>query len=225
MVARRPHLSAFVLADGPLRAFTELGGAPVVAEPGSGLAREYEFLLGRHGLTPGPFVPSRRTFHAVAAGDGDVGLEFLELLPRYESAAAKCGVGVRALPFYEAGLDVYGSGVVAGTRLLESRPEAVAAAVAAVREAVLATRDDPRPGAEAMRAGYKGVDPERAIAGWRTGEALIFFDDDVGLLEPEAWERTSEHHARVHGGPVIPAELGIDASFLPAAPPSQLSRA
>jgi ABC-type nitrate/sulfonate/bicarbonate transport system substrate-binding protein len=216
MVARRPHLSAFVRADGTIRDLADLGGASVIASPDSGLAREYSDLLARLGLAPGPFVAARRTFHALAAAEGEVGLEFLEMLPRYEAAAAKLGVGVRALPFYESGLDVYGSGVVAGTRLIESRPAAVGRIVRAVHDALVATRSDPWPGAEALRERYRGVAPERAVAGFRAGEPLVFFDDDLGAMDAASWERTIDYHARVHGTPRIAPEQAFDAVFASA---------
>lgn len=222
MVARRSHLAAFAV-DGrpaghgrPIETFADLDGASVLAAPGSGLWREYDALLAGIGAKPGPSVESRRTFHALAAGEVDVGLEFLEMLPRYQAAAEKQGVRVRALPFYEAGLDVYGSGLVAGLRLIETRPELVRRTVAAVAEALAATRDDPWPGAVGMRDQYRGVDPERAVAAFEIGQPLVFFDDAVGEMDAEGWERTISHHAVVHGTPRMPAAEAFDPSFVPA---------
>lgn len=222
MVSRRSHLAAFVV-DGrpashgrPIEGFADLDGASVLASPESGMGREYAALLSTLGARPGPTVESRRTFDALAAGEVDVGLEFLEMLPRYEAAATKRGVGVRALPFYEAGLDVYGSGLVAGTGLIAERAELVHRIVGAVAEALAVTRDDPWPGAEAMRAQYRGVDPSRAVAAWTTGQPLVFFDEALGAMDEEGWERTIAHHAAVHGLPEVPPAEVFDPSFAPA---------
>jgi NitT/TauT family transport system substrate-binding protein len=221
MVARRPHLAAFVVegrpaAHGrPIESFADLDGASVLASPESGLGREYGALLSTLGAEAGPPVESRRTFAALAAGEADVGLEFLEMLPRYEAAARKQGVSVRALPFYEAGLDVYGSGLVVGHGLIEVRPDVVHRIVGAVAEGLAATRDDPWPGAEAMRAQYRGVDPSRAVASWETGHPLVFFDEELGAMDAAGWERTISHHAVVHGTPSVPADEVFDASFAP----------
>jgi NitT/TauT family transport system substrate-binding protein len=222
MVARRPHLAAFVV-DGrpalhgrPIESVADLDGASVLAPPESGLGREYGALLSTLGAEPGPPVESRRTFDAIAAGEADVGLEFLEMLPRYEAAASERGVSVRALPFYEAGLDVYGSGLVAGNGLIERRSDVVRRIVDAVAEALVAARDDPWPGAEGMRAQYRGVDPSRAVAAWETGHPLVFFDEALGVMDEAGWERTIAHHALVHGTPRVPAAEAFDPSFAPA---------
>lgn len=222
MVARRSHLAAFVL-DGrpashgrPIETFADLDGASVLAAPESGLWREYEALLATTGAKPGPSVESRRTFDAVASGQVDVGLEFLEMLPRYQAAASKRDVTVRALPFHEAGLDVYGSGLVAGVELIETRPDLVRRVVAAVAEALIATRTDPWPGAVGMRDQYRGIDPERAVAAFETGHVLVFFDDALGEMDEAGWERTIAHHAAVHGTPLLPAAQAFDPSFVPA---------
>lgn len=221
MVARRPHLAAFVVEGRaarhgrPIHDFADLDGASVLAAPESGLWREYRALLSTFGAEPGPAVESRRTFAAIARGDVDVGLEFLEMLPRYRAAARKEGVEVRALPFYEAGLDVYGSGLVAGRTLLAERAEVVRRVVCALADALAATREDPWPGAEGMRSRYRGVDPESAVAAWTTGLPLVFFDDAVGAMDAAGWERTIAHHAAVHGTAAVPAEEVFDASYLP----------
>ena len=222
MVARRPHVAAFVVegrraAHGrPIESFADLDGASVLASRESGLWREHAALLSTFGAEPGPSVESRRTFDALAAGEVDVGLEFLEMLPRYEAAASKQGgMTIRTLPFYEAGLDVYGSGLVAGQRLIEARPDVVRRIVGAVAEALAATRADPWPGAEGMRGQYRGVDPGRAVAGWETGQPLVFFDDALGAMDEAGWERTIAHHAAVHGMPHVPTAEVFDPSFAP----------
>src|SRR5919201_1477484 len=50
---------------------------------------------------------------------------------------------IGALPFYRAGVELYGSGLVVADRLLETRPDAVRRLTDALRAALLATRDDP----------------------------------------------------------------------------------
>jgi ABC-type nitrate/sulfonate/bicarbonate transport system substrate-binding protein len=100
--------------------------------------------------------------------------------------------------------------------MIEARPDVVHRIVGAVAEALAATRDDPWPGAEGMRAQYRGVDPERAVAAWETGQALVFFDEAVGVMDEAGWERTIAHHAVVHGTPRVSAAEAFDSSFAPA---------
>lgn len=213
MVARRTHMAAFCLERGAIETFADLEGASFLGPPDSPFAREYRSLLRHLGLEPGPTVdlPYEEVFGALAAGRGDVAADFLDLLPRFEALAR-----VHALPFYEAGLDLYGSGLVAGTRTIESRPEAVRRLVAAIREALRATRRDPAAGLPAMRSRFPELDEGRALAGWQAGTPLIFTESDrsLGAMDTATWERTIEHHAATHGSPPLPPTSVFDASFL-----------
>src|SRR5919198_1977966 len=159
MVARRTHLTAFCVegrpaAHGrPIEDVGDLSGASFLGDPQSPFAREYVALLRMLGLEPGRGValPYAQQFEALAAGEGDVGIDFLNLRRRFDDAAAP-GQRIRALPFHEAGVDAYGSGLVVGTRLIERRPALVARLTAARREAPLATRADPTAGLATLPA-------------------------------------------------------------------------
>src|SRR6266571_821706 len=201
MVARRPHHAVFFL-DGrpaahgrPIQGFDDLGGVTLLGSRESPFVREYLALADRLGAQPGEVVelPYEHVMEALAAGDGDLAVDFLDLRPTFERVAAERGT-VGALPLYEAGADAYGSGLVAGTWLIESRPETVRRMVAALVEALLAAREDPTPGIAPMRARFPEFDPEHAVAGWRAGDPLVFgASGALGSMDRAGWERTLAH--------------------------------
>ena len=228
MVARQTHMGAFVVrgAKGPhgrrIKTHRDLHGASVLGDRRSAFNREYTTLLGRLGLQPGRFVdvPYEDIGRALAEGRGDVAADFVDLLPRFQAVADPLGVRIDCLPFHEAGIDVYGSGLVTSTRLLRNRPQTVRAAVSAFREALLASQDDPALGLEALIDHLPDADPALVVAGWRAGAPLIFDAEDsaLGTMNAQKWRRTLEYHADAYGGPRdIDVDTVFDGSALMAA--------
>jgi NitT/TauT family transport system substrate-binding protein len=224
MVARRPHAAAYVVADRaapagrPITSFRDLEAARFVGETGSGFHLEYEAILHRLDVTPGPTieVPEGREIRALLDGTGDVMVEFIEVAPRLRAHASRAGCNLLVLPFYEAGLQAYGSGLVAGPRLMREQPELLARLVAAFRDALVETRRDPAPRVAALRQRLRGVTPERAIHGWRASETLIFVGD-LGAMDIEGWDETLRHFREVYGaGQSLEAQSLFDSSFLAA---------
>lgn len=228
MVARRTHMAAFVVADrvahgGRIIAeHTDLDGATVLGTPDSAFVCEYITLLGQIGGSPGPIVetPYEDVMAALVAGAGDVAPDFLNLLPKFEDAAEGTAARIRALPFYQAGVDIYGSGLVASGKLREERPVVLDQVVAALREALITTREEPTVGLEALRARLPMVNPDQALADWRAGEPLIFDggdDSQLGTMSDQTWQRTLDFFKSAYGDPgEIDLSALRDSSFLGA---------
>lgn len=220
MVARQTHMGAFVVRGrkGPhgrrIKTPRDLDGASVLGDPQSAFNREYATLLGRLGLAAGPFVDVayEDIGRALAEGRGDVAADFVDLLPRFRAVADPLGVRIDCLPFHEAGIDIYGSGLVTGTRLLRERPATVRAAVSAFREALLASQDNPALGLEALIDHLPDVDPDLVVAGWQAGAPLIFDAEDsaLGSMRADKWRRTLQYHADAYGGS---ADIDVDTVF------------
>jgi ABC-type nitrate/sulfonate/bicarbonate transport system substrate-binding protein len=218
MIARRTHMAAFIVVDRiathecAIVDHSGLDGASVLGAPDSAFVREYVALLDQIGGSPGPIVetPYEQVMAALAAGKGDVAPDFLNLLPKFE-AAATTGARIVALPFYEAGVDIYGSGLVAGRQLRQERPLVLQNAVNALREALIATREEPNLGLDALKARLPAVDPDQALADWQAGEPLIFGNGDehqLGTMSHQTWRRTLEFFASAYGDP---GDMGFDA--------------
>ncbi|MFN2489503.1 MAG: ABC transporter substrate-binding protein [Actinomycetota bacterium] len=209
MIARHTHMGVLfargrpILQRGPIEGFSDLEGASFLGDPQSPFTREYLHLVDVLGYsnTPVVDVPYGEVKEALAAGKGDVTADFVDLLPDYRAAAAGRNLDITALAFHEAGIDIYGSGLVAGTGLIGSRPEIVGATIAAIEEALEESRRDPTEGVEALVERFPEAGADRTLAGWRAGEALIFVEDGrpLGSMDPDKWTRTIDYHAAVHG--------------------------
>ncbi|MEY2514118.1 MAG: NitT/TauT family transport system substrate-binding protein [bacterium] len=210
MVARQSHMAAFVArgrpaAHGrPIETYADLDGATLLGDPDSPFGREYRALLSRLGARGGESVnvPYESIMQALADGRGDVAADFADLLPRFREAAAPHGVQVDALPFHDAGIDIYGSGLVASTRLLAERPATARAAVRAFREALQASRDDPRRGLRGLLDHIPTADADAVLAGWSAGAPIVFDAEPsaLGTMTVEKWQRTIDYHADAYGG-------------------------
>lgn len=229
MVTRLPHMAVFAVTDRPARngrpvaSFEDLDGAVFIGPVGSGFEREYQALMRHLSLSGGPAVDMSygRALKGLMAGEGDVTADHLDLMPRFASAARRAGVRIKALPFYEAGLDHYGSGLVVGDRWIEDRGDAISALLDATREALIATRHDPLGGLAALQRRLPGVDAERALQGWTAGEPLIFVDgsdEHVGEMNEATWERTLAWHAAVDDARPVAPEKVYEISFAAADP-------
>lgn len=220
MVARQSHMAAFVVRDRPaahgrpIQTFADLDGASLLGDPGSAFASEYNALLHHLGACAGPPVdmPYESIMRALAEGRGDVAADFVDLHPRFQTAGDLSGVRIDALPFHAAGIDIYGSGLVASTRMLRERPDTVRAAVAAFHEALLASRAQPRLGLQALLEHIPTAKEDVVLAGWDASAGAIFEADDsaLGSMSEAKWRRTLEYHAQAFGGP---RDLAVDEVF------------
>ena len=227
MVARRPHMAAFCLDDRrtaggrATESLEDLEGATVLGTRDSPFVREYLAMMDRLGVQPGALldVPYQRSVDALLDGEGDVAVDHLDLAPAFDAAAEPRALRVRALPFYEAGLDVYGSGLVAGGHVLARRPDAVRRLLRTLPEALDVTCCEPGEGLALMTERFPHLDPRRAMAGWEAGEPLLFPEADppsaLGRMDAETWRRTIAFHADAHGTRRLAPEDVYDASFLP----------
>jgi NitT/TauT family transport system substrate-binding protein len=229
MVARQSHMAAFVVHDRPaahgrpIRTYADLDGASLLGDPESPFGREYRTFLNRLGASAGEpaVVPYESIMQALAEGRGDVAADFADLLPRFQKAADAHGLQVDALPFHEAGIDIYGSGLVASTQMLRERPATVRTAVRAFRDALLASRDDPKLGLGALLDHIPTAEANAVLAGWSAGAPIVFDAEPtaIGTMNAEKWRRTIEFHADAHGGPAdIDVSEVFDASALAGEP-------
>lgn len=223
MVVPSSHLAVFAI-DGrrashgrPIESFADLDGASFIRSPGFTYHAEYFALLDRLGLETGDVVEAPYpAATALCSGEGDVTANWVDLLPDFEAAARHHDVKLRVLPFAEAGLNVYGSGIVAGPSLVESRPQMLRRLVAAVKEALITTRQDPAAAVQAARRCSPALDLERASGGWSAIQPVIFGAgqaDVSGAMNEAIWRATIAHHAAAYGTHLIEPEAAFDPRF------------
>jgi ABC-type nitrate/sulfonate/bicarbonate transport system substrate-binding protein len=219
MSVPRCHLAAFTIegrpaAHGrPIESLADLDAASDVIWTDFGYGREYFQLLEHLGMRPGPVVELVGTdvdypeMDALPTGKADVAVGWLDMRHDFERAAAKYGERVRVLPFADAGLPVYGSGIVAGGTVIRQRGGALRRLAAAVHEAYARTRSHPERAIAAAAATFPRLDPARALDGWNAGSPLVF--DRAGQTHREMtaqrWQTTIAHHAAAYGlNPIAP---------------------
>ena len=225
MVARRPHMAAFAIEGRPaahgraVEGFLDLHGATFVGHPDSPFTLEYMALLRHLNVESGGVLglPYGEVMEALAAGKADIAADWLDLLPDFQKAARRFGVQAIALPFFEAGVPSYGSGIVANTDVISSRPEALRRFVAALREGLVATHRQPELGVEAMLDSFPEIDPQRAISQWTAGERLIFDGavnvEALGAMDTVGWEATIAYHSATYGTGDLSPETMFVSSF------------
>jgi NitT/TauT family transport system substrate-binding protein len=210
MVAQDTHMTVFARRESGIRDFSGLAGATALGSPDKAFVREYEALLRHLQLERGPLVevPYEETTAALAEGKADVAADFLDLLPRFEAA----GADVVALPFRDAGIDIYGSGLVAGTRFIDERPEALRRLVGALREAVKTADREPGRALEAMRKRLSDFDASYTLRGLASGRPLV---TPYKPMTAAKWRRTIDYHAATHGTPRLPPNEVFAEAFEP----------
>ena len=235
MLSRRIHMTVFAVEDRPalhrrpVRSYDDLAGASlavrtVPATPRRGLslrmfgahearlAADYAALLAHLGLELGPTVDvgARSPLEAMLDGEAAVAVEWVELGVDLRAEAAARGLGIRSLSFAAAGIPGYLNGFVANGDTLRRRPEAVGRFVAAVREAVIAVRDDPAPALDLLAQELPDVDPASVLERWRLGEPAMFVDGDVGAVDAAGWAATLAYHVATHGTRPCDPALAFD---------------
>lgn len=216
MVARHTHM-AVLGAQSTSKGIelSDLDGASYLGDRSSPFAREYLHLVERIGIGQPSFIelPYGEIKESLASGKGDFTADYLDLLPDYQAPARERDGRVTAIPFHTAGIDIYGSGLVAGVSQLETRPQVIQAAVAAIQAALEQARKDPLPGARALVERFPDAGLQRTLDSWRASEELIFLDDGhpAGTMDPRKWHRTIEHHAHVHETTHVPSETVYSA--------------
>lgn len=226
-VTQRTHMAAYVVDGRPTAAGRvplhprDLEGARLAGTADSPFTRAYfGFVQDVVGLTDVPLVamPYPEGMAALGAGACDVFADFIDLMPRIQGKNP--GVPLRAFRFADYGLSIYGSGIVAGNRFIEERPDVVRRMSSAAREALRFAREQPEAGLASLLRRYPETDPAMARDGWRHSARLIFGWEaerfGPGWFDAARWEETIRYEAAVQGVPTPPPDATYDDRFVAA---------
>ena len=82
----------------------------------------------------------------------------------------------------------------------------------AFREALEASRDDPRLGLGALLDHIPTAQADAVLAGWSAGAPIVFDAEPspLGSMSADKWRRTISYHADAYGGS---SEIDVDEVF------------
>jgi NitT/TauT family transport system substrate-binding protein len=225
MFNRGPYTLA-VKADGPIRTLRDLEGRTVGAPAGSATSRLFPALARLNGLDI-----SRVTMANVTANlqepmflrgqlDGILGHNY-SLYINLLAARLDPDRDVRWLNFADNGLDIYSNGVIASSRLIRERPDAVRAMVAAINRALRDAIADPDAAIRVIRGVEPLLDPDverRRLL--YTVQNVLLTDwtarNGFGGVDPEALDRTTRSIVEAFGLPRAPSAGEVfDSAFMP----------
>ncbi|MGQ0743828.1 MAG: ABC transporter substrate-binding protein [Acidimicrobiales bacterium] len=189
----RAGLAAVVPADSPMLVPADLAGRRLARSAAAWLADECAAALVDRGIDR-PALVSAPDGPAVALARGDA--EMVATFVDTVGVASRAGFAVRAI---HTGMDIYGSGLIAGDHV---PAEVVAATVAAVGAAFDAQRLDPEAGVADFCRRFEYVPPARALASWLELEPYAFAPPaagPTGSMTRGGWRRTLDWLGGVHG--------------------------
>lgn len=186
----RAGLAAVVPAASDLWMPSDLGGRRLARSAAAWLAAECVAALLARGVDAPVVVPAPAGA-ASALRDGSVDLiaTFVDTV----GIGDRAGFPVRQIP---VGLDVYGSGLIAGDHVPDDLAVRVAAAVA---EAFDLQRREPSAGLRSFCERFPGVDPGRAARSWTELAPYCFDSGPTGSMTRAGWQRTLDWLTGVHG--------------------------
>lgn len=185
VVVRRSPIAAIVRADSPVSAPADLAGRRIGGLPNKPHTAEFLATLRHLGHPLPEHVPlaGQDPAAALAAGDIDALVEFVDALPRLRRLV---GADLRAVP---VGLPVYASGLVAADRLPD---ELVGRMRVALVSALHAQREHPSRGLDDLVRRFPEIRPAEALEGWRLIEPYIFEGGRPGVMDVPTWQQTLE---------------------------------
>lgn len=133
-------------------------------------------------------------------GQVDGIIAWLTDLTRYGNQGSEAGKEIQALPWSDAGLELYSAALIANDGFLDSRPDVARRFVVAYRRSVEAMRADPAAAAQSVRNVVAELEAENVEGSVSDAMALVFNEvteqDGLGVFEPDrlaaTWARVAE---------------------------------
>lgn len=153
-------------------------------------------------------------------GQADAIIAWLTDVSRYTGQGEEAGKEVIALPWSDAGLELYSAALVASDTFLAERPEVAARFVAAFRKSIEFAQANPEAAGAAVSAIVPELSAEDVMGSWLDASKLVFNEvteaDGLGTINPSRLAATWERVAASQG--LDPASLDpetiVDRSFL-----------
>jgi len=149
-------------------------------------------------------------------GQVDGIIAWLTDLTRYGGQGAEAGKEIQALPWSDAGLELYSAALIANDGFLKDRPEVARRFVAAYRKSVEATQADPAAAGQSVKAIVAELEAENVEGSVKDALALIFNEvtekDGLGVFEPGRLAATWARVAEAQG--IDPASYDVETTVI-----------
>lgn len=141
-------------------------------------------------------------------------IAWLTDLTRYQGQGQEAGKEIQALPWSDAGLELYSAALIANDDFLSDRPEVARRFVTAYRKSVEATRADPAAAADSVRAIVAELEAENVEGSVNDAMGLVFNEvterDGLGVFTPERLAATWARVAEAQG--IDPASYDVEST-------------
>lgn len=218
-----PH--AFYTTKGTLKTIEDVKGKTVATSPFTESNIYLPLLLDDIGMSESDITLSKVDPGALGpmlmTGATDVIIAWMTDMTRYTNQAKQAGKELTALPWSEAGLELYSASIVAADKFLEERPDVARRFLAAYKESLEFVRENPAEAAGAVIAMVPELSAENVEGQVNDTLALIFNEDTesagLGAITPERLQATWKRVSAAQG--IDPSKLDpetiVDRSFMP----------
>jgi NitT/TauT family transport system substrate-binding protein len=216
--------SFWVLADGPVRSIADLAGKRVGMTAGSSLAVYFPLVAAANKLEPSAVtfvnMEASALLPVLLAGQIDAMPGFATVFALRNEEANAQGKALRAFPFADHGVQVYGECQLVTEATIKSSPDLLRRYLRATHKALAWSRDNPAETARIMAAAYPELKEERVIANHKAFMTYVFNDlsarTGVGGFDRDQLQRTFDAvktAQKVDAAPDVTSF--VDTSFLP----------
>ena len=219
-----PH-AFYTLEGSGIESVADIAGKSVATSPFTSSNVYLPLVLEEAGLgeedirltkaDPGALGPMLMT------GQADAIIAWLTDLSRYGGQAAEAGSDLVALPWSEAGLDLYSASLIASDAFLAERPEVARRFVGAYRQSVVYARENPADAAAAVVETVPELTSENVESSLNDAMALVFNEVTerlaLGTFDPERLAETWRRVAAAQGlePDAIDPESVVARDFVP----------
>ena len=200
---KTPH-AFYVLSDSPIQKIADIKGKAVATSPFTASNLFLPPFLKTQNLSMDDISLTRVDSGALGpmliTGKTDVIIAWLTDYTRYEEQARIAHKEIRAFPWVESGLDLYGSSLIASDKFISERPDVLTRFIKAYRQSIIFMHEHPDEAVDAVMESVPELDRQSVKGSLLDTLKLIYNDetDQYGLGTyrrdklQRTWQKTAE---------------------------------
>ncbi len=200
---KTPH-AFYVLSDSPIHSIADIKGKAVATSPFTASNLFLPPFLKTQNLSMDDIALTRVDSGALGpmliTGKTDVIIAWLTDYTRYEEQARIAHKEIRAFPWVESGLDLYGSSLIASDKFISLRPDVLTRFIKAYRQSIIFMHEHPDEAVDAVMESVPELDRQSVKGSLLDTLKLIYNDetDQYGLGTfrrdklQRTWQKTAE---------------------------------